>query len=45
MAILARCPNNSCKRYQSAKNKRCKCGEGMDAAKRARACIVFISQA
>jgi len=36
MAILARCPNNSCKRYQSAKNKRCKCGENMDAAKRAK---------
>lgn len=36
MAILARCPNNSCKRYQSAKKKRCKCGEDMDAAKRAK---------
>jgi hypothetical protein len=33
MAILARCP--TCKRYQSAKNKRCKCSEDLDAAKRA----------
>lgn len=36
MAILARCPNSFCKRYQSAKNKRCKCGENLDAAKRAK---------
>ena len=36
MAILARCPNSFCKRYQSAKNKRCKCGEDLDAAKRAK---------
>ena len=36
MAILVRCPNSGCKRYQSAKNKRCKCGENLDAAKRAK---------
>jgi integrase len=36
MAILVRCPNTGCKKYQSAKNKRCKCGEDLDAAKRAK---------
>ena len=36
MAILARCPNSFCKRYQSVQNKRCKCGQNLDAAKRAK---------
>ncbi len=32
MGVLAECP--MCKQIQSLKNKRCKCGENLDAAKR-----------
>ena len=32
MAILAQCP--ICRRRQSAKNKKCKCGENLDKAKK-----------
>ena len=40
MAILAECP--TCKRQQSAKNKKCKCGEDLDKAKRSRRVPYFI---
>ena len=34
MAILAQCP--ICRRKQSAKNKKCKCGESLDKFKKAK---------
>ena len=40
MAILARCP--ICKRQQSVKNKKCKCGEDLDQAKRSKRVRYFV---
>jgi integrase len=40
MAILARCP--ICKLQQSVKNKKCKCGEDLDQAKRSKRVRYFI---
>jgi integrase len=40
MAILARCP--ICKLQQSVKNKKCKCGEDLDKAKRSKRVRYFI---
>ena len=40
MAILARCP--ACNRRQSIKNKKCKCGEDLDKAKRSKRVAYFV---
>jgi integrase len=43
MAVMAECP--ICRKKQSAKNKRCKCGEDLDKAKRSRRVKYWISYA